>query len=922
MMLYKKEIVDLHLTRFNSISGSRFLSLLIFFLTNPLLGQGYLADPQSANSQHLPGEMGAASKVKKFFDFEERSIHYNPSPMHWYPYRNGTKGEFPHYATGKLSNIHARSGEFSFQLLSEGGSVGFAYDRRRIQAKPGNDFQVSGYVHFEYAKHCRAKISCAITNRRGEIIPGSIRDSDLHSSADQDNQGWAYMELYVPGNYRDARYITLTLFLLQERQWNRQTNLEDQIFRPDVKATAWFDDISVTQVPRIVLLTKKSGNVFESDQIPEILLDVEGVGTLDYQVKLDILDARGKTIRTREWVLTGVEGTKTRRVFSYPKLLAGYYKAEISILSSDHLIAVRKLSFIKCAPLRTTGGSISNQFGITALDDGAGDWNAITRLAEVANAKWLKLPVWSEGKDTASLSDQENLDTQLLELQKKRIHIIAAFTDPPNELSQQLDVKDQGVFDIFSQDPLIWKSHVSGILAQFAQQIPFWQVGSPSNAGSRFWDSPFRPVMEKLNTEFVKFIKEPAIAVSLENHLDIDSRQVGTKYLSLILPAHITPAQIPSYIADHHGKGFDNLWTTLETLPPQQYSRSKRLIDLAQRLVYAQSADPEFIFIHHPWNLIKYNARNVIDPSEHFLVFRTLSNLLENVDYVGRFELKAGIPAFIFKKRKQGFLVTWNENHVDPDQISDVSFFFGPSPHLTDLFGNLVTSQIDKKGMTQFQVSRWPVLFSNIDASLAEFRSELQFSPAIFEATVQSQQLTLTIANTFHTDISGRIHFPQDDERLWTLSPSSFPFLLNKGQTLEREVTLKLSRNITGGQKELPLILTIEGDQIYNIPTHIPFEIRLPQIDVYYFARPLNKTDLLIQKVVTNNSAKRVSLVSFIDLPDGERLERSIARLEPGGFVTRSYSISGATQWMGQYIRLGVYNPNGSQRINYQFEIN
>jgi hypothetical protein len=767
------------MSRFHTRTGL-FLSLLVLSGTLSLQGQGYLADPQDVKSVPPSAAKAAGPRIMKLFDFEERKIHFNPLPMYWHKYDNGDNGEFPHFATGKLSEAHSRSGAYGFQLLSEGGSVGYVFDRRRIQAKPGNDFQVSGYVHLENAYHCRAKITCAMTNRRGEIIADSTRHSELVGTADHDGQGWARLDLYVPGNYPDARYITLTLFLLQEQQWSRRARLENQIFYRDVKGAAWFDDISVIQLPRIVLETEKPANVFESYEIPEILLDVEGVGTLDYQVKLDILNARNERIRSKEWILTGVEGTKTTSVFSYPELSAGYYKAEISIYSADHLIAVRNLTFIKCAPLVGMPAATGNQFGIVALDDQAGDWQTTTHLAHYANAKWLKLPVWSGTDEAASLSNQKNLDAKLLELQNKRIHIIAAFTDPPDTITQHLDHDHRGIIDVFSQDPQIWRSQVAIVLAQFAQQIPFWQVGSPYVVAAGMWDSRFEPVVAQLNAEFVKFIKDPAIAVSLENHLDVDNRQVGTEYLSLRLPAHIRPSEIPTYLAEHHDKGFGHLWATVEALPQKEYARPKRLIDFAKRLVYTQSAGPEFIFVNHPWSQVEYNARQVVEPYEHFLVFRTLSDLLGNVTYVGRFELASGIPAFIFENHHQGFLVTWNENFVDPEKRSDVSFYFGASPHLTDIFGNPVASEYDKNRMTQFQVSRWPVLLSNIDSSLAEFRSKLQFSPAVFEATVTSQKLTLSIANTFDTAISGRIRFPQDDNSPWTLSPSSFTYMLSK----------------------------------------------------------------------------------------------------------------------------------------------
>ena len=79
---------------------------------------------------------------------------------------------------------------------------------------------------------------------------------------------------------------------------------------------------------------------------------------------------------------------------------------------------------------------------------------------------------------------------------------------------------------------------------------------------------------------------------------------------------------------------------------------------------------------------------------------------------------------------------------------------------------------------------------------------------------------------------------------------------------------------------------------------------------------------MLIQKVVTNNSDEMLNLISFVDLPDSDRLERFIGRLMPGEVTVKNFLIPNADQWIGQFIRLGLYDPKGTKRINYQIEIN
>ncbi|MBN2842100.1 MAG: hypothetical protein JXM68_03365, partial [Sedimentisphaerales bacterium] len=60
-------------------------------------------------------------QIVSVFDFEERDIHFQDIPMFWNKIV-GREG-FPHYSRGALSDDLARSGEYSFKLISDGGSV-------------------------------------------------------------------------------------------------------------------------------------------------------------------------------------------------------------------------------------------------------------------------------------------------------------------------------------------------------------------------------------------------------------------------------------------------------------------------------------------------------------------------------------------------------------------------------------------------------------------------------------------------------------------------------------------------------------------------------------------------------------------------------------------------------------------------------
>ena len=95
----------------------------------------------------------------------------------------------------------------------------------------------------------------------------------------------------------------------------------------------------------------------------------------------------------------------------------------------------------------------------------------------------------------------------------------------------------------------------------------------------------------------------------------------------------------------------------------------------------------------------------------------------------------------------------------------------------------------------------------------------------------------------------------------------------------------------------------------------------LAEIDVNIFTRRFGDNDLIIQQVVTNDSNRQMNLYSFIDLPDTNHLEQLISQLEPGATQKKNYRIRNARKWRGRYVRIGLYDPRGTRRINYRVKI-
>lgn len=876
-------------------------------------------------------EKVSGQRVMQVFDFEERDVHFEPIPMYWSKVVSeslremGYEEGFPHYSNGGFDSTFRHSGDYSFQLRPDGGSVGFAYDRRRLRAKAGSDFHVTGYVHLEQGGNCRAQLSCALTDRVGQIIPGSMRKSQLVGELDHKPDGWAVMEAYIPGNFPDARYITVGVWVLQEQQWNKEDRREQGIFQKNIDVKAWFDDIAIYQLPRVILRTDRPSNIFNNDEEAHLEVEVEGVGSLSYHVNLSVQSESGKEILRKNWVLTGMEGETKVRTIPLGPLPAQRYMARLEIMTMQKLIATRTITFARMGTIIQESTWSGKGFGIILMDEGNTEWSTQMELIRNSNSKLLKLPVWHKKKEpTIKLSSEVEFDEKLISLQTQKIRVVATFFEVPDEIALKMDISQRGLLDVLSQDVKLWRPQVAFTLARYAQQVPFWQIGGDFHT-EQVWDPRTRMVVDTMRGEFNKLVSETILAVPLNCMFAVHQRQIGTPYVALGIPPAVPPEQIPAYLKDCQNRGLDNIWVTVEPINNQIFNWEQVLIDFAKRIAFSKKGLAESIFIEHPWEERYSNGRIITEPSELFLVFRTLSDQLGLTRYVGEFEIAPGIPALIFDRDGEGTIFTWNQDY-DPlksQEPPEIQLYLGESPEIVDLFGNR-KKLVNQNGRSRLKLDHWPVFLSNVDTRIARLRSTLRLEPDEIDGSISRQKLKLKFINPFNTTISGSARFILDDRRHknWLVEPLSFNYVLDAGQSFERNITIKLPSNELGGPKTLNVFIGVDADRNYNLRTAVPFEIKLTGIEVNIFTRLLNDSDLLIQQVVTNESENEISLNSFMDTPDQDHVEKAIPRLQPGNTVTKNYLIDNAEKWLGKIIRVGLYDPKGTKRINYHIEVN
>ncbi|MBN2842034.1 MAG: hypothetical protein JXM68_03035, partial [Sedimentisphaerales bacterium] len=788
--------------------------------------------------------------------------------------------------------------------------------------KPGSDCQVTGYVAMGDARDCRAQICCYLTDRLGREISGSRRYSRLVSPADMGGNTWSRIDVYIPGEFPEARYVSVSVWLLQKSQWD--TSLAGaNVFEQNINAVAWFDDIGIYQLPRVLLKTDKVANIFAPGQKPVLKVELQSAGMLDYRADLVVQDRDKREVFRQAWVLSGVEGEVKVNEFKLNELPAGVYHTSLKIYSSNELIAIRDMAFACLAPLQVGNLEGGYDFGVMTMDDSSGNIDEVIALSKSMQAKIIKIPVWRNRESTCpSILSVNDFDKRLIDLEESRIRLVATFDRVSTDVTSNMELVGNSLLDILSQNSSAWQGEIEFILARYALQIPFWQIGSDKSDSAQ-WDPRVKTVADKLRDKFDKVVRNTKLNVPVEANYNVNFDDVGSSTVTMYVPTAISPETIPDYVARFRDNGLTDVWVTIESIASDLYSADDVLVDFARRLIYSVKSDCEAVFVDHPWRKQEVNAIESIEAEEKFLVFRTISDLLSGAVFLGEFELDHGVPAMIFSRSGQGMMVVWDKQY-DPrsgQPPRELTLYLGENPVISDIFGNTRYMPKDKD-RSVLTLTDWPEIITGIDTEIALLRASVQIEPDTLESSIFSQNTNLRFRNPFSSTIMGQVRVLLEgrEQQNWQVEPLMFNYVLKPGQEFETDLRLKFPSSELSGDKVIDLGMRVDADHSYYINVSVPFVVEMKDVDVRVFARRVNNNDMMIQMIMTNNSSEQYSLLTFIYYPDMDYDEKS-ARLEPGTTITRTFVLKNAVRWLGRYMRVGLRDPKGDKSVNYQIKV-
>jgi hypothetical protein len=858
----------------------------------------------------------AVSRVLRTFDFEERRLGNAESlPMEWIKVEGPG---LPHYVNGTLATDRAHDGKYSFRFDLNGGGLIYRYPPGQIPVHVGAHYRVDGFVQTTVLLNARACISAYFTDLDGHVLAKTARHSDLYAAAQAD-EPWKKLGVELSADDPSAAFLVLELQLLQPAQYAPGTLGQRTLFPQDIRGSAWFDDVTVSQVPEVTMSTDRPGNIFRRDDALRLQVVLNDRFTEDLTAQLVIRDATGKIAYQRSGALDIASAEQLgpgqkRTVLLLPDLRPGWYEAALVMSSMGKFLGSQSLDFILLpdnAPRTVPDG----RFGIIATDLPINAWDELPQILPLLSAGRVKLAVWSATGDVQQL-EGDSFDRLLERLSALGITPTACLLDPPPTLAAKLG--GGSWTKLLQSNPEIWRPQLAYLIARHANHLDRWQLGA-DGTDAFVTDPKMHQVYSAVYREFAALMEKPDLAMPWPAWYDMAGELPATVALS-VSPS-VLPHQLPLYIQDLHGREGHNLSLSLELLDRERYGREAQIKDLAQRVVYALSSGATRIDFPLPFTVRRQPGPGgvgehvVKQPRELLMVMRTLTNTLGGATFRGKVPIAEGVEAFVFDRDGQGVLVLWDRGNVGG--MKTLAINLGERPVAVDLWGNvtpLLRATGDKQsGKVTLTVGPMPTFLIDIDGAQAQLRASVAFDRPLLESSFEPHSRHIRFFNPYRSVLSGNLKLKAPPG--WTLNPPTFALNLNPGETFDREVTIAFPYNSFAGPKTIDCEFALQGEANSSFTVPATLNLGLSDVGMQTLALRDGK-DVLVQQMISNYGEKPIDYTAFAIFPGQARQERFVTALAPGRTVMKRYRFPDATAPGEARVRVGVKELLGTRILN------
>jgi hypothetical protein len=868
-----------------------------------------------------PGVRAAAldsKRVLRTFDFEERQLGNDEDlPMHWEKVQGP---DLPHYVNGRLCTDRHRSGEYSFRIDLNGGSCIYRYDSGQIRVLPQAHYRVEGYCQTTALPNARAQLTAYFTDLDHHPILSTIRHSEPFDSKGGETD-WHRLDVELSADAPAAAYLVVEMGLVQPSIYSITSLGQRALFLEDIRGTAWFDDISISQVPEVIMNTDRPGNIFRQGDPLKLSVTINDHSTSDLAAQLLLHDAVGNMIYQRTGALdmsaAQVIGPGLKRMsLLLPEEPPGWYEASLVMTSHGVFVGEQVLDLIQLAD---SGAVVAPdpRFGVIATDLPFEGWGELPQILPFLSVGRIKLAVWSSAGDVQE-TNSNAFDRLLENLQELGITPTACLVAPPPKLVERLNGKSW--LQLLAAKPDDWQTQLAYLVSRHANLLDRWQLGA-DGSDEFVTNRDMRRVYKMVYKQFAALVDKPDLAMPWPAWYDLEGELPATVALSV--PPSVLPSELPLYMQDIKSHQGHNLSLSLQLLDRNQYGRQMQIQDLAERVIYALSADAKRIDLPLPFTVRQQGESIVKEPLELFMIMRTLLTTLDGSTYRGKVPIADGIEAFLFDRNGQGILVLWDKGNQGG--VKQLAINLGDRPRRIDRWGNVTpllqdskTSNGDSVSKVQLNIGPMPTFLVDIDGESAELRASVTFDQPLIESSFEPHTRHVRFVNPYRQAIGGTLKFRAPAG--WTLNPPTFTFTLNPGETFDRELTIEFPYNSFAGPKTIMAEFNVQAERNSTFSVPIMLTLGLSDVGMQTLAFRDGK-DVVVQQMITNYGERPINYTAFSVFPGQARQERLVTNLGPGRTTMKKYRLINVDFSRNPKVRSGVKELDGTRILNDEVEI-
>jgi len=874
-----------------------------------------MANAPAARADSPPRQKDAAlissrieDRLLKTFDFDERKLgNFESMPRGW---RQVREPGYPRFLTPRFDFEIGHDAPPSLRFSLSGGNLGAAYLARDIDVHPDAEYQISGWIRPSGLRYANASLTACYMDPAFRRIPGTERQSAAVGGNEQDQQ-WIRVSIRLPAGFENARWIGLSC--LVEQSADSAANSDDlrPIGRRDVRATAWFDDITVLRLPRVTLAFNDPAAVFAANDHVECLIRVADISAQSVTARLEVINAEGRLVQSRPVPVVAREYAGAKVLLEV--LPAGCYRVVLSVNVGEGITLTTERSFVLLNPALEGFAAPGPGFGLILGNLDAMDARVCERLLAAAACGALKIPLWRRRLDDAAVVNGDSaVDSLLRRLHGRNIMLVGVLEEPPDSLARLCGHPQLGLLDVLCRPAEEWRPYLAFVSTHYGRQFAAWQIGT--DAGFSPDETPrLASAVANVRAELKPLIGPAALVVPQSVLAQEDAAAPPpAEVLSVRLPGQAPESLSEGQSSGSSDKPQPRKWAVIEPLPAERYGRIARLSTLARSIVAARVGGFDAVFTPQPWEIETHGSDTVVSPSEDLIVLRTLSQALGGLRPATPVWIGHGLRAWLFvdANESRGAVVAWTEGDdaLPTRAILDV----GPQARQVDLWANVTPTEHAGDGRA-FLVGPAPTIIAPVDPARVHTLASFTLAEPTLQASIDRQPRTLTLNNPVATRLRGTLKLDPPPD--WRLTPRTAQVDIPPDGQARIDVEMILPTNQAAGDYCLAGRLSTEGEAPVEIALKAPLFVKSPGLDVSVLTLRQGAAIEVFQRI-TNRTQAPLNLRGLLIAPDCPRQTRAVTNLPPGDTAVRRYVIRNPAKLAGKPIRVLAEQVDGPLRHN------